>query len=331
MLSDLPHALGVRQFCFMRYSFPTTWRINKITSQELAGALHIDKKSLKQLEKKIPSQYSKAPIKKRNGDIRWLSVPSNELKEVQRTILADVFRIQFPDYIQGGVRERSIVTNASLHRRKKWIACLDISKFFPSVHHSQINQIFLDLSCPQEVATILTHFTSYQFELPQGAPTSPTIANLVLYNLDVRIQRLCQLKQLTYSRYFDDITISGNRKLDAACDKVIEIASDEGFKIHKDDKEKFRKMPSWSTQTVTGIVVSGKRLEPSTTFVDDFGKTLELLKAGGQPEADFYKILATAKGMISFLNSVNVPMAKQFKRNVQNINWEKYGLTTPLY
>lgn len=311
----------------MRYNFPKTWRTNLTHGDELADSLHRDAKWLKQFESKIPNQYHNVPLKKKNGDTRWLSVPGDELKEVQRSILANLLTFSFPNYVQGGAQKRSIVTNASLHRKKKWVACLDISKFFPNVHHSQLNEVFLDLGNSKEVASSLTHFTSYDYELPQGAPTSPTLANLILYNLDISIQRLCEIKQFTYSRYFDDITISGNRPLDTTCDKVIAIARREGFKIHKDDEQKFRKTPTWKTQIVTGIIVNRKRLEPSDTFLADFQKTLESLEIGDLPAFAFYKTLTTARGMVAFLNSVNPSLAHSFQRKIDAIDWEKYGLS----
>jgi retron-type reverse transcriptase len=310
----------------MRYIFPKNWRVNLARYDQLAEALHRDARWLKESERSIPAQYHKVPLKKKNGDIRWLSVPNAGLKDIQRSILSNLFNFSFPDHIQGGISKRSIVTNASLHRGKKWIACLDISKFFPSVHHTQIKEIFLSLGCSQRIAVALTHFTSHHYELPQGAPTSPMLANLILYNLDTNIQRLCKTKHLTYSRYFDDITISGNRALDVVCDKVILIARREGFRIHKDDKEKFRKTPSWKTQTVTGIVVSRKRLEPSLDFILNFEKTIESLKIGDLPVREFLKTMATAKGMVSFLNSVNAPMAKRFQQTVERIDWRDCGL-----
>ena len=310
----------------MRYNLPSAWRINIADNSVFASTLHRDEKWLKELEKKIPSQYHNVPLKKKNGDTRWLSVPSNKLKEIQRGILYCLLKFSFPQYVQGGVSKHSIVTNASLHRKKKWVACLDISKFFPSVHHSQIKGVFVGLGCSDKMATTLTHFTTHNYELPQGAPTSPTIANLILYNLDVNIQKLCEIKRLTYTRYFDDITISGDRPLDATCDKVIAIARREGFKIHKEDERKFRKTPMWEKQIVTGIIVNRKRLEPSDIFLADLKKTLEYLKAGELPITDFYKTSKTAQGMIAFLNSINSSLAQSFQRKIDSIDWKKYGL-----
>lgn len=314
----------------MKYGFPEGWFLNIKDIGTLSKRLNVNLKYLKDLENKIPKNYRVVSLTKK-GKNRLLSVPSDQLKNFQKAILKNILIFDFPVYVQGGISGRSIVKNANFHKQKNWVACLDIHKFFPSVHYSKVRDVFINLGCSNDIATVLTHFTTYNYELPQGAPTSPVIANLILYNFDVRVSNLCKTKRLQYSRYFDDVTISGNKKLDSTCSKVVKIAKDEGFNIPTDNPKKFNKMYKSSPQIVTGLIVNGKKLKPNDDFISDLIKNIEILSQGHYPSLDIYKLMERTKGMISFLESIDFKKASVLKEKMRSINWNKFGLNPKFY
>jgi len=309
------------------YNFPKKWGLYIKNSKALSKRLGIPIDFLKKLYLEIPKNYKEIKIpKKKKGEFRDLSVPSDKLKDVQRLILDKILKFNFSNYVQGGNIGCSIIKNALVHRRKKWVANLDLRDFFPSVHRSRIETVFLDLGCSKEVARILTRLITYNYELPQGAPTSPIVSNLVLYNLDKRIFGLCSVKKLNYTRYFDDITISGNRRIERTCDKIIKISLKERFPVHLSGPKKLKIIPSSNPQIVTGLVVNGKSLKASLGFLSDLESNLNLLINGKMPDTELYDLFEKTKGMIAFLKSVQPAKARFLLNKMKKITWKIYGI-----
>lgn len=202
--------------------------------------------------------------------------------------------------------------------------CLDIRKFFPSVHFQKIYDSFISLNCSPEVAKLLTHFTTYEYQLPQGTPTSPAIANTILYNFDRRISTLCEIKGFKYSRYFDDITISGHRNPKCLFKKCELITNQEGFKINH---EKIRIIPHTEEQIVTGLLVNGKKLRISSGGIKKVQDILDKLMSSdfslfisGEP----VKIKATLGGHLAFLKSVDPEAEKKLEEKFNKIDWSSF-------
>ena len=154
----------------------------------------------------------------------------------------------------GFVPHRSILTHASHHRKKRWVVTLDIRAFFPSVNDDMVRAIARELPIPSEDVDLFVSLTTRNNHLPQGAPTSPTLGNLVLRNLD---NELCEVVRGTgwfYTRYADDLTFSGfgNPKLMLTAKRLIEKS---GFSV---SQEKCRIRGKNQRQMVTGIVVNNK-------------------------------------------------------------------------
>jgi RNA-directed DNA polymerase len=136
-------------------------------------------------------------------------------------------------YSHGGVRGRSPATNARCHLGNTFAFVADISGFFPAISCSRVNALFLRLACSYEVARILTRLCTYDFHLAQGLITSPILANEIFKPIDRRIGDACRKMELTYSRFVDDITISGKFNLKrSGIHSVIEsIVERHGFSL----------------------------------------------------------------------------------------------------
>ncbi len=164
---------------------------------------------------KFPKRYYRAfMIHKKSGWDRMICAPRVFLKTIQRYILRSILETQpLPQYINGFVGGRSIVTNARMHLAAPYLLNVDITDFFDSIQEETVRQLFQDLGLGEHVAKTLAGLCSFQGSLPQGAPTSPYLANLAFAPTDHLILALCAKHGLTYSRYADDLTFSGAQKI----------------------------------------------------------------------------------------------------------------------
>ncbi|MBA2868014.1 retron St85 family RNA-directed DNA polymerase [Methanococcus maripaludis] len=199
--------------------------------------------------------YSTFNVRKKNGGLREICAPTKNLKCLQRWILDNIlYKLNIGEYAHGFVPGKSIVTNATIHVNQELVLGIDLKDFFPSIQFNSIYYVFKSAGYTKESAWLLADICTYNWKLPQGAPTSPTLANLVALNLDKDLARYCSKRNLKYSRYADDITISGHSKLAYYKKKIIEII-EKHFNINED---KTRMFSQGSKQKVTGLVVNDK-------------------------------------------------------------------------
>ena len=188
---------------------------------------------------------------------RWIEVPSEELKEIQRLLLDTLlYKLEPTEYAHGFVPGRSIVTNASCHVGKKWVLTADIKDFFPSVTKAQVIEVLAPLELAPERQAIIVELVTLRGHLPQGAPTSPHLANLVAGRLDAQLANIYAVKPFTYTRYADDLTFSSRRGDPYWMLPIIEeIVEAQGFQLARN---KTCIMPANQRQLVTGLVVNEK-------------------------------------------------------------------------
>ena len=172
------------------------------------------------------------PFPKYKGDkVRWIDNPVGILKELQGRIQDRLLSsIVFPDHIQGGVTGRSPITNASAHVGAPLVVMLDVRKCFPSITNKHIFHAWRTmLGCTPTISHLLTKLTTYEGHLPQGAPTSTTLANIVLARCDEEIRIWCSHYGITYTRFVDDLVFSGNSAR-SVINNVVEVLKRNGFR-----------------------------------------------------------------------------------------------------
>ncbi|HEC13311.1 MAG TPA: RNA-directed DNA polymerase [Acidiferrobacteraceae bacterium] len=181
----------------------------------LARALHIPHRHLTWATNRADRLYrALQPMVKPDGSIRQVFNPARPLKDIQRRINRHIFgRVDFPFYLQGGIRDRKnprhCLANAKLHSDAKIVINEDISGFFPSITKRQVQNIWQHFfRFPPDIAIILTKLTIHDGQLPQGAPTSSYLANLALWEHEPPTVEALFIKGIRYSRYIDDITLS---------------------------------------------------------------------------------------------------------------------------
>jgi hypothetical protein len=225
--------------------------------------------------------YSFVP--KRDGTCRLLEAPKPRLKAIQRRILHEILdRVPVHGAAHGFVAGRSCLTGARIHAGEAMVAGFDLAEFFPSIGAARVHGIFRTLGYPWAVARRLaglcTTMTPEEVflhvpatarpdrdvqalfgvpHLPQGAPTSPALANLLAWRLDRRLRGLADAAGAQFTRYADDLTFSGGEDFAGKVGKlgraVEMIAREEGFCLNA---TKTRAMPASVRQVVTGVVVN---------------------------------------------------------------------------
>src|SRR5579859_6774712 len=182
---------------------------------------------------------------KSNGGTRIILDALPPLKDLQNLINRRIFcNVQYPCYLQGGIYDpespRSYIADASLHIGAKTLISQDIKDFFPSITYEHVLAIWKYLfHFPPEVAHCLTQLVTHHGSLPQGAITSPAIANMVFFQSESRlVHRLGEL-DIRYTRYVDDISASATRRLSSheineALSAIIGMILRYGFKPHRE-------------------------------------------------------------------------------------------------
>lgn len=227
-----------------------------ITSvEEFARKLGIPKFVLTRYVFQADRYYKRFRIKKRSGHgYRPIDAPSKELKGVQRWIMNFILRkVPLHEACTAFRPSCSIVRNAEVHVGHEFVLSCDIADFFPSISVRRVFGVFRSLAYNDEVSFALARLTTYREKLPQGAPSSPDIANIVCWRLDCRLDGLAKKRGWTYTRYADDITVSGNGDVRSELRLVETIVEDEGFGVNR---RKVRVIRASGRQTVTGLVVN---------------------------------------------------------------------------
>ena len=183
---------------------------------DLAGWLGVSERALRYILYKLPDErkYSTFEIKKRNGNARVIDAPSPALKFLQSKLAETLSEIAPPRQLaKGYVRERSIFDHAKVHRSKRWLVLADIKDFFPSINFGRVG-VFraAPFSFGHEVAVCLAQLCTKGGQLPQGAPTSPVISNIVCRRLDRELLELSKRSRCSVSRYADDVCFSTNTR-----------------------------------------------------------------------------------------------------------------------
>lgn len=231
-----------------------------IVYKELASIerdLGFSAKTLYGLSNNLEKHYHNVLIPKRDGSKRKLSVPDLILKRVQKSI-ADNILAQYPvsKYAKAYKVGSNVQRNAQPHVGKKKILKLDIEGFFDHILYSQVkNTVFCEEKFAEPIRVLLTMLCYYKESLPQGAPTSPAITNIIMYDFDEAVGAFCGEKKIAYTRYCDDMTFSG----DFDEGEVIAFVKGELCKLGLFLKNrKTAVIPASKRQTVTGIVVNEK-------------------------------------------------------------------------
>lgn len=204
--------------------------------------------------------YKRYEIPKKNGGIRIIEEPFPALKEMQTWILRNILEPASLRYVSPVAKAfmpgKNLRENARFHRQKQIVVALDLHDFFGSIKSISVYQLFRDWGYNKSVSMMLTKLCTLRNSLPQGAPTSPMLSNLVFFNLDKKIFKYCKERNIRYTRYADDMTFSGDSfSISHLITYVKMLVETKSYKLNE---EKTKVMGMGCCQKVTGIVVNEK-------------------------------------------------------------------------
>lgn len=283
--------------------------------EHLCEQLSITEQLLYYLTYKKEYCYFQKVIPKKDKTERILNVPNLSLKVVQKWILKEILEKIFvseqamafvPN--KNGLRE-----NAERHKKNIFLLEMDITNFFGTITEQQVYTLFCNIGYNSKVAGILANLCTYNNYLPQGAVTSPYIANLVCYHMDARINGYCSRKDIVYTRYADDLTFSSdNRMLLNKIEKFIKyIVTDEGFTIN--DK-KTRYLSNDVKKTVTGITINDDSIHVDKKFKRDLRTQIYC-----SIKLKDYQNNSQILGKIAYVNSIEKGFRDKIIRYITNL------------
>lgn len=318
------------------------------TIEDLATAMKLTVSQLRFLafsrKTSTVSHYVRFKIAKKTGGDRLISAPMPRLKRAQHWILDAILeKVAQHPASHGFRRGRSIITNARPHVGAAVVINLDLKDFFPSINYKRIKGIFQTLGYSEAIATVLglvctesdmaegfhngkTYFVALgDRHLPQGAPTSPALTNILCRRLDSRLSQMASVEGYTYTRYADDLTFSGDdrSRIPAILKQTDSIVKNEGLTLHPD---KTRVQRSTQQQEVTGIVVNEK-LNIDRTTLKNFRATLHHIEKdglAGKTWGTCGNLIAAIEGFANYVSMVNPDKGMILVQQVKNIK-KKYG------
>lgn len=271
------------------------------------------------------SMYHCFLIPKKDGSYRQIEAPNSELKLRQLWIkeeIIDKFNISSSAY--GFRKGYSIYDNALPHVGKDLVINIDIKDFFHSINYQQVFKFFNYIGYTNQVSHLLTKLcTNSSNVLPQGAPTSPGLSNIVLLKLDKRLSKLAESAECNYTRYADDITFSGKKKIKYLVSTICEIIEDEGYVVNK---KKLRLQYSNQRQEVTGLTVN-RKVSISKKHIKEIENAIYYSKKYGVKEhmarnncsKSFYK--EHLYGLVYFIKIIDKERGERYLEELNQIEW----------
>ena len=329
---------------------------------ELAAWLHVDVACLqwfadlhdrnRRASHTALSHYQRCVLRKRDGSLRLIEAPKQHLKHVQRQIHAEILAlIPLHPAVHGFRRQRSILTFAVPHAGQTAVLRLDLQDFFPSISGPRVQALFRTLGYPEHVADLLGGLCSVttprrfwtrldpgleprhvasagalyaRSHLPQGAPSSPALANLCALRADRRLAGLAAAVGASYTRYADDLAFSGGevfrRSAMNLAVRIDAILREEGFSIHP---HKTRLMPPGVRQHLAGLTVNAVPNLPRAAFKHLEATLTNCLHHGPDTQnreahPDFR---AHLEGRVAFATMVNPKRAEPLRQLLAEIRW----------
>ena len=205
-------------------------------------------------------RYKKFRIRKRSGGRREIAQPRKELMSIQKTIYNRILsQVNIHPAATGFRKGMSIINNVKLHLGKDDIIKTDIVNFFGFIRQERVTNAFEEIGYPTNISKVLAELCCLNGRLPQGAPTSPALSNIISYEMDKKLTSLSHKYLLSYTRYADDLTFSGNRvNPELILPDIKKAVNEEGFFLKQ---KKTRYISKNKRKLITGISISsGKKL-----------------------------------------------------------------------
>ena len=263
--------------------------------------------------------YRRFRIPKNNGQSRLISEPLPLLKDVQSFILINIlYKIPSHPCAKAYIKKKSLKDNAKFHRNQEKLLKIDLKDYFPSLSKKRVYAFFMSLGYSKSLSGLLAGLCTLSNSLPQGAPTSPYLSNLLTTQLDQQLFEFCQENgSLRYTRYADDISISGSFDAHIIIPKVYRVIRENDL---VPNVIKTHVIGQHMQQNVTGVVVNKKvqvskqyrkKIRLEMHYIEKFGLDEHIYRVMPETSADEY--VSQLLGRISYCLQIN-PKDNEMRR-----------------
>lgn len=238
--------------------------------EELLKYLCISDKELNYLSLHSRRLYSSRLLPKRSGGFRLLEAPNDRLKHIQRMLLRTFEKVYVPrNSVHGFTKGRGIMSNAAAHQKRPFLLNIDLQDYFQTITFKRVRGLLRSLGVSLEVANVISRLTVTNNRLPQGAPTSPILANMISFSLDIELHNYAKKNNMRYTRFADDISLSSftqpiclfkerelktkKLKVEDLSEEFVSIISGNGFTLNED---KLWFSDKTLRREVTGLIVN---------------------------------------------------------------------------
>lgn len=298
-------------------SFKVAYSAPPISSYaSLCSALSCDPKRLAHIMSNISDYYIEFELPKKNGGTRQIRAPKPLLKTLQRRINSRIFsHCIFPEYLQGSIKDisnpRDFVSNAKAHSKAKSVITADIKNYYPSIQAGKVKEIFKYLfKFPDEVSNALVIMTTLEGSVPQGAPTSSYIANLLFFEVEHKLVTEFSRAGLTYTRLIDDITVSSEISLNSdkkewIVQKLRSMVKGKGLSLHKGKLKVLHTNTFGSPVVVTGLWIDRGRPRLSSEGRNSIRSQVHKVEKecilNGKTNASYHQIHDSVSGKVALM------------------------------
>jgi hypothetical protein len=298
-------------------------RLDLYSISRLEQLLGLDRQYIRALAASAGSYYSPFPKPNRPkpfqrnikpAKVRIIDNPSEELKAVQSLIAERLLKpLGLPAHICGGVKGKSVLDNVALHLGAKVLVKIDIARFFPSISNRHVYMVWRDLlGCSPPISGLLTQLTTFERHLPQGAPSSTIIANLVLYSCDGPIRAECKRLGIRYSSWVDDLAFSSEDSR-PVINLVVATLQKNGFRI---SRKKLEIISPGARKVLNGVLL-GRRVSVPPDRLARIRSGIHKLRQGHVPVENMVRYVQGLRGSVAHIATVNATKAERLKKDLE--------------
>jgi RNA-directed DNA polymerase len=289
----------------------------------LERLLGVERQYLRDLASRAGGCYSPFPKadrqrpfarKAKTAKRRIIDNPSSELKIVQSLIANRLLKpLTLPEDVCGGIKGKSVLDNVRLHQHSKVLAKIDIARFFPSVTNKHVYEVWANLlGCSPRISGLLTRLTTFERHLPQGAPSSTHLANLVLYS-DGRIRTECERLGIQPSSWIDDLAYSSENPR-PIINMVVGALRESGFRI---SRKKLEIAGPGKRKILNGVLIGGARLSVPPDRLARIRSGIHKLRQSQIPTDEVDRYVRALRGSIAHVAMINPVKASRLRADLE--------------
>lgn len=302
---------GAKLNLYSMATLETVLGTSRESLQAIAGLAGSFYRPFPKKDRRRPFQKKFKPPRKRP---RIIDNPCGELKSLQRTINEKLLKsVAFPLYLYGGVPGKSISDNIFMHLGAPVLVTVDIKSFFRRITNRQVYGVWRNtLNCSPKIAALLTQITTFERHLPQGAPTSSLLANLVLFSFDQPIRDECARRGVVYSTWVDDLAFSGTNARDLIS-TVIQTLRSAGFSV---SHAKLKIMGPGTRKVLNGVLID-RFPNIVREAIARLRSGIHKLETGQVAASETHKYIQQLTGGITYVASIAPRKAAKLRRDLE--------------